>query len=518
MKTLTRLILIGGLLMVGMGTPAQETGGVQQLQRQLQEMKDSFERVQQQQREQIEALQRQLEAMQRQQATARASETPPVQPTTAPSSGTVGATWQPTDPVRVGKGGAYADLGLVATFAAGGSTADDIEGGLQPGGHDPNQRGFSVQGVELNLQGAVDPYFRGNANVLFGLDSGGESFVELEEAWMESVSLPGNFQVRGGQFLSEFGRVNTQHPHSWSFADAPLVSARFLGADGLRNPGARVSWLAPTPFYSELFLGVQDSHGETAAGFRSSGHHHHGDEGEEELPFGFRHADNDRGVRGADDLLFTPRGASSFELTENQTLLVGVSAAFGPNGSGGGGDTRTEIYGADLTWKWKSPNHQRGFPFVMWQSEVMLRKYDLGEFDWADEPVDGLLVLESDGVTPALLGSETVSDWGLYSQLLWGFQPGWVAGLRLDYLTGERAAYETSGLIMRDSEGNQSALGRDPLRNERWRLSPNLTWYPSEFSKIRLQYNYDDRREVGVDHSVWLQFEFLLGAHAAHKF
>jgi hypothetical protein len=47
---------------------------------------------------------------------------------------------------------------------------------------------------------------------------------------------------------------------------------------------------------------------------------------------------------------------------------------------------------------------------------------------------------------------------------------------------------------------------------------PNLTWYPSEFSKIRLQYNYDDRHDIGVDHSVWLQFEFLLGAHAAHKF
>jgi len=59
---------------------------------------------------------------------------------------------------------------------------------------------------------------------------------------------------------------------------------------------------------------------------------------------------------------------------------------------------------------------------------------------------------------------------------------------------------------------------QDPLRNDRWRLSPNLTWYPSEYSKLRLQYNYDDRADIGVDHSVWFQFEFLLGAHAAHKF
>ncbi|MGN6555008.1 MAG: hypothetical protein ACTHLW_14970 [Verrucomicrobiota bacterium] len=58
------------------------------------------------------------------------------------------------------------------------------------GGHDPNQRGFTVQGGEVNFQGAVDPYFRGNANIVFQLDSSSETFVELEEAWLETVSLP----------------------------------------------------------------------------------------------------------------------------------------------------------------------------------------------------------------------------------------------------------------------------------------------------------------------------------------
>ena len=103
------------------------------------------------------------------------------------------------------------------------------------------------------------------------------------------------------------------------------------------------------------------------------------------------------------------------------------------------------------------------------------------------------------------LPAETITDWGFYSQLLWGFKPGWVAGLRGDFVTGDSAAYE-------------KISGRDLSRAARWRISPNLTWYPSEFSKLRLQYNYDDRDGIGVDHSVWLQFEFLLGAHAAHKF
>ena len=53
---------------------------------------------------------------------------------------------------------------------------------------------------------------------------------------------------------------------------------------------------------------------------------------------------------------------------------------------------------------------------------------------------------------------------------------------------------------------------------ERWRIAPALTFFPTEFSKVRLQYNFDERRDAGTDHSIWLQFEFLLGAHAAHKF
>jgi hypothetical protein len=89
--------------------------------------------------------------------------------------------------------------------------------------------------------------------------------------------------------------------------------------------------------------------------------------------------------------------------------------------------------------------------------------------------------------------------------VLWGFRAGWVAGLRGDYVTGERADYE-------------ARFGDDPDRADRWRLSPSLTYYPSEYSKLRLQYNYDDREDLGEDHSVWLQFEFLLGAHAAHRF
>jgi hypothetical protein len=84
--------------------------------------------------------------------------------------------------------------------------------------------------------------------------------------------------------------------------------------------------------------------------------------------------------------------------------------------------------------------------------------------------------------------------------VLWGIKPRVVAGLRGEFASGNEGAFESE------------------LRADRFRLSPNLTWYPTEFSKLRLQYNYDHRQGIGRDHSVWMQFEFLLGAHAAHRF
>jgi hypothetical protein len=471
-----------------------QTVTIQQLQQQLRQLQENIQQMELQHRQQLDALQKQIEALQPDTSRNPAVVAPAVQPValsngvarSGPPADAVGKTgWSPADPIRIGGGRAYMDIGLVGTFAAGGSTAKDIEGGTEPGGHDPNQNGFTVQGIEASFQGAIDPYFRGNANLLFSVNAEGESFLELEEAWLETVSLPLNLQVRAGQYLSEFGHLNTQHPHSWTFVDVPLVNGRFFGPDGLRNPGVRLSWLAPTPFYSELFLGIQNSQGETAYDFRNSN---------DGKPL-FARPVNQTGVNSPGDLLFTPRYAASFDLSDTQTLLAGVSAAFGPNGTGN--DTSTQIYGVDLFWKWKPSNHHGGFPFVSWQTEAMFRRYEAGA------TLQGSYEPQTGGVW---LPGETLTDWGIYSQIAWGFRKDWVAALRGDFVSRlERADYE-------------KILGDDPARLPRWRISPNLTWYPSEFSKLRLQYNLDDRDEIGVDHSVWLQMEFSLGAHAAHKF
>jgi TolA-binding protein len=472
----------------------QATNEVDELKRQLRQLQENVERMQREQRQQIEALTKKLDELTKQQAAEaekkkleqelaaelqRSDGTNQVAATAGPEPARpFTAGWSPAQPLTVARAGpAYMNISFDALMDVGTSTASDPSQFLELGDHDPNTRGFSMPNAELALDGAVDPYFKGFANIVLKLDQNNNTSIELEETYAQTMSLPANLQVKAGQYFASFGRQNPQHPHQWAFVDDPVILTRTLGPEGLRNLGAQVSWLVPTPFYTEAFLGVLNGQGGTAFSFRNRGEP---DTNGVDRVHG--RATTDQPLDGLGDLLYVPRLASSFDLTDQQTLMVGASAAFGPNETGT--DLRTEIYGVDLYWKWKPANAQAGFPFVAWQTEALYQRFDAGA-----DPA-------------ASLTFEVLRDWGFYSQVLWGFRPRWVAGLRGEYANGNHGEYDPN----------------DVYRNERARISPALTFYPSEFSKIRLQYNYDHGVLFDTQHSVWLQFEFLLGAHAAHKF
>ena len=382
-----------------------------------------------------------------------------------------------TQPITIAGGGKnYMNISFDGLFALAYSSAPDLYN-IEVGDHDPQQRGFNARNIELALDGAVDPYFEGFANIVFKLDNDNETEVEVEEAFMQTTNLPFNLQLKGGQFFAAFGRLNPVHPHAWDFADAPLVSGLFLGPDGLRGVGAQISWTLPLPWYSQLIFAGQNGRGGTGFSFRNPG-----DDG-----IFFDRVTTDREARGLQDFVWIPRWENSVDLSPTQVVLAGVSGAFGSNETGA--NSRTQIYGGDLFYKWKSSHAEGGFPFVKWQTEAMYRRFEAGR-----------------GVDQSFPVAETFHDWGMYSQVLWGFKKGWVAGIRGDYLH------------ITDSEFTD-----DDERQTRSRISANLTWYPTEFSKLRLQYNHDfleenfflSEREVD---SIFLQFEFILGAHGAHKF
>ena len=80
--------------------------------------------------------------------------------------------------------------------------------------------------------------------------------VHLEETYVTTRHLPFGFQLRLGKFLSAFGRLNGMHHHSWDFYDAPLVYESFIGLEGFKNPGIRLSWTAPLDFLLQLNVEV----------------------------------------------------------------------------------------------------------------------------------------------------------------------------------------------------------------------------------------------------------------------
>jgi hypothetical protein len=217
----------------------------------------------------------------------------------------------------------------------------------------------------------------------------------------------------------------------------------------------------------------------------------------------------DRDVRSLRDLAYLAKWGNSWDLSNEVSAVLGFSGLYGPNATGSHGETW--IYGADLKLKWRPVNNFRGWPFLLLQSEIMGRNYRADRF--FNPGPDGIPGTADDISLP----HKTLLDWGFYTQLLWGFRNPWAAGIRYEYASGSGSNVNVdfgTGTVLKVSRNS------DPFRGDRHRISPLLVWQLTEFSRFRLQYNYD--RLNGFNHksanSIWLGAEFMFGAHAAHKY
>lgn len=315
------------------------------------------------------------------------------------------------------------------------------------GGHDPNRTGFTLQQLEMHVGSNVDPFFAFDANLVFA-----QFGVEVEEAYFTSLSLPANLQVRGGQFLTRFGRINATHPHAWMFLNQTLVNGKFFGSEGNRGLGAEISWLSPLPWFAEVVGSATEAVGECCARSYFGG--------------------DDVGIHGVEDLLYTTALKQFFELTSSWSLLWGTSAQFGPNATGLG--NRTEIYGTDLFVRYR-PTDATDQRAVSLQIEAMTRR----------RQVPGDLLV----------------DHGGYADLAWRINTTWETAARWETATG---------------------VSNDPLdaawTATRHRGSWQWTYYPSHFSRFRLQGFADHLGQEAMYWGVMLGAEMLVGAHGAHSY
>jgi hypothetical protein len=240
--------------------------------------------------------------------------------------------------------------------------------GIPPSGDDPgaHREGFTLQEVELAFQTAIDPYLEGSVFLTIPNLEG----IEVEEAFFNTTSLPGNLQVKAGSFRSQVGRNNGQHLHLQNFTRRPLMTPLLFGADGLRGPGAQVSLLLPgLPWFATLYgeaFTIDAPEGGVAT-------------------FG-------GGRRGPKNLTYTAVLEQFWSLSESVSMLLGLNFATGIASTCAlppcGGGPRDELYGGDLYLKFR-PLGALGEDFSLrWSTEYFARHIGQGG------PTEGALYTE----------------------------------------------------------------------------------------------------------------------------
>ncbi|MEO8037681.1 MAG: hypothetical protein ABI794_02875 [Betaproteobacteria bacterium] len=353
--------------------------------------------------------------------------------------------------------------------------------GFAPSGGDVSPaRGASLGESELFLTSSIDPYFRGS--LLAAITP--ENTVEVEEAYAETLALGQGFTVKAGRFFSGLGYLNAVHAHAWDFVDPALVQRAFLGPN-YGDDGVQLRWVAPLPVL--LQFGAEIGRGRE---FPGVGDVNRNQNGAASRAF-FVKLGGDIGTSGSYQIgashlrQRTAQGGVAFVDYDDQS---GVTNLF----SG-----RQRISGLDMVYKWAPDGNPqyRNFKFAA---------------EWYQRKYDGDLVFDTAGLaaTDALAARQS----GWYAQAVYQFVPYWRVGGRYDRLRHGTVA-------LNSNTANLVAPEFDPQR-----YSLMLDWNPSEFSRVRLQYNRDlTRQDIATgatiaDNQLFLQYVFSLGAHGAHQF
>lgn len=365
---------------------------------------------------------------------------------------------------------------------AGGADGFHAHGGGGGHGHSHGgapDRGFSLREVELTLSGSVDPYF--DVWAIFAV-AGGE--FEVEETYVLTRSLPAGLQLKAGKFYSGIGYINSQHPHQWDFVDQALPWDLVFGG-ALNEVGLQLNWLPDLPVYTKI--GVEAGQGDNE---RLSAQLADGDD----APF-FREVAGPR--------LFTGFLKVAPDVGYSSAFQGGLFAGYSRNhqelhdeDSDGAFDEALEgtssFFGTDWVYRYDS-GQQYGKGDLTVQTEYVYRVKDLDVVGEAGEAVAA-------GPRVRIVGD------GLYAQAVYGFASRWTAGARFDIV----------GLTNRIEEGGETHDG-----DSSHRFSADLTFNPTEFSRLRVQWTHGNFAVEGSRETfdeIWVQFQMSLGAHGAHTF
>jgi len=384
---------------------------------------------------------------------------PPPEPQPAPTAATGGNASAFNPAISLILGGSFTGTSR--------DPADWHIAGFPPAGDEigPGERSFNLGESELTFSASIDPYFSGVLTAAIT----GDNEIEVEEAYFRATALHNGFTLRGGRFFSGFGYLNEVHAHAWDFVDQPLVYQAMFGGQ-YRQEGLQVKWLAPTDLFLEFGAEAGNGDGYPATRLEKNG---------------FNGATLFAHVGGDIGDYTSWRAGASWLTRKAEGREGGIEDAAGiPLFEQFTGDSDTWVVDGVLKW---APTPRRQLKV---QGEYMHRR-------------ESGVIADSTGLVLADDYRNTSSGW--YLQGVYQFAPRWRVGARYDVLDSGTPSYALAPPNLLDASPD--------------RLSVMLDWNPSEFSRLRAQYDWDNARDDSERDRIWrIQYIYGIGAHGAHKY
>ena len=330
---------------------------------------------------------------------------------------------------------------------------------------DPFESGLHIQEIEFSLMAIVDPYLRAQLT----LSIPGTEGIEVEEGYVKSTYLPSGWAFQVGKFKFPFGKQNRLHTHAYPFIDAPWINTMLLGEEGLNEVGVQLNYLTPLPWFSEVSAVVFDPSGES--------------------PFI---------QRKPHEMGYLSNWRNLWDINSQTTFELGISGATAKTSW----EEMTRLSSPPGLQNELSEDGQiRVGDLYLFNTDATVKHVSTGgvyhSWDVSVEYTQGMGVF--DRSVRAQYGG--VTGYGRFQlRRRW-----WVEG-RGDVL----------GLPIKVPEPNVGEVldeGDTP-----WRISGMVALVPSEFTAVRLQYDYADRIISDPENRVMLQLNVTFGAHPAHSY
>jgi hypothetical protein len=340
--------------------------------------------------------------------------------------------------------------------------------GLELGSRD---KGVGLGHSDLLLRGVFNEHFSGEAILGFHTEDN-KLEKHVENAWVQTRTLPQGLQMRAGRFASQIGYLNELHPHTDDFTERPLLHRGLLGGHW-NDDGVRLNWTAPTPFYlrfgAELFTGkklVPEATPDSRSRVTTLNMKLGNDLGpSNSWQWGLSHVNN---LREAEVEAHDPAATDH-----------GHAASF----------SGKRMWISDLVWKWAPEGNNR--------NQQLRLNWEVAQVSGIHRHADASMRHRA-----STLGA------------VWKFNPAWEVGARTDWLRVHKPEYHAPDTLFAEGRLRENAI--------------MLAYKPTHMQTLRLQLTRqsaagtnDDGEAVFANpakRSIQLQYVIGFGAHGAHAY